>query len=224
MSDFTPDRDWTYGYGSEDGYVLVRQTPHGVFRARLELDTYADAPEFEAGCPVYRLTNGYSVELEDRPEYGAESDKHSGVDFPRAFDYFYNRDQLDALNRWLAIFHGGSVDRISSTVYQGGDEYLVYDTRAMREWWGQTGEALETSKPEAAEWQSYIDGDVYVVHVERAFDFDDDGEPAAWEDCDDSPVGGYYGELWAQQAAEEMLDDEVEHTAAAMLPLATEEV
>jgi hypothetical protein len=76
---------------------------------------------------------------------------------------------------------------------------------------------LETSAPEAEEWRAYVDGEVYFVSVERAR-YDDAGAFLEW-DTVDGPVGGHYGEEYAQQAALEMLTDEVAHTASTMLPM-----
>ena len=214
---------WTYG----DDYreqTLTRRTDHGIFRAIVRRDDYPDAPEFEAGCPVYAYGDvSYGYEMEDSPRYGADSDRHSGIDFPNAFAHFYERqrfyDALGTLDRWLRIFHGGSLRQISSTVWQGEPWYLTYDTRAMRAYWGQTGEMLETSAPEADEWQAYIDGDVYSVDVEQATAFDDDGEPVAWESVDFGPIHGFYGEKWAREEAEGMLADAIGTVSQDMLPL-----
>lgn len=211
---------WDYSDDYREAYH-VRETPHGIFRAVVELDEYPDAPDFEYGCPVYRLD--YRRGTVDGPECGTGSDRASGVDIRRAMDHFHYatgrmRDSVDMLDRWLRIYHGGSCEIISSSTYQGGDDFLVYDTRAMREAWGQVSPMVDKSDPEASEWQAYIDGDVYVVSAQRAISFDEDGEPDAWEDID-GPVGGYYGEEWARDAAIEMLTWAIDSTARGMLPL-----
>lgn len=244
---------WDYA----DDYMsqtLTRETPHGVFRAVIETDTYGygDAPENEFGCPVFRMSRGYyGYGAPEATGYGSESDKASGVDIESAYAHFEERSRglyetVDALSRWLRIFHGGSVKVIASTVHQGGDSFLTYDTRAMRERWGQTGDMLETSDPEADEWQAYIDGEVYGIRVERATfgphelttghftgaatcancnDADLDmsetcDEATEWHEIEGTDCWGYYGEEWAKQAAIGALDFEVKHTAEGMLPLA----
>lgn len=215
---------WDYDTDYRNAYH-VEETPHGIFRARVTLDEYPDAPEHDFGCPVYGYEfRGYSADVDETPRYGHESDIHSGIDFHAALMHFYNHadrfsEALETTDRWLRVFHGGGLREISSTVWQGDPYYLTYDTRAMREFWGQTGEMLETSDPEATEWQSYIDGDVYGIDVERATSFDDDGEPDGWESLDQS-CWGFYGEEYAKEAALEALKYEIEHTAAGMLPLA----
>lgn len=207
--------------------TLTRETPHGVFRAVMEVDRDPLAPEFEYGCPVYRLKRGYygyGSEVESTG-YGSESDRVSGVDIQEAFSRLSEHDGYvgETVNRWLYIFHGGSCKVISSSTYYG-DNYLVYDTRAMRESWGQTGEQLETSAPEADEWQAYIDGEVYGIRVERAtFGMDlaglDQPPVVVWDEIEDTDCWGYYGEEWAKQAAVEALDDAIARVAAEMLPL-----
>lgn len=204
----------------------MRPTDHGVFRAVVGRDEYPDAPEFDFGCPVFCLE--YNTRTADAPEYGHESWKADGLDhsipevWERMEELAYGRrdaDAIDLVDRYLRIFHGGGARLIRSTAYQGGPEYLVYDTRAMRASWGQTGETLETSDPEANEWQAYINSEVYVIWVEQADAFDEDGEPISWTEVGDGPVGGFYGDAHAAQAAIEELESTIKHLSAGMLPL-----
>jgi hypothetical protein len=203
--------------------ATTRETDHGVFRARVIVDEYPEPPDFEAGCPVYEVDSSpwHGPGITDRPSYGHESDKHSGVNFPAALAYFtdrFDRNGAPVMRRYLAAFHGGGLRLIESHTDQRAPQYVTYDTRAMREWWGQTGEALDTSAPEADEWQAYIDGDVYGYAVDRAIEFDSDGEPIDWLEIE--ACWGFYGETYAKQAAIESLTAEIDHAAAAMLPLA----
>lgn len=219
--DFDSDPD-SAGY---DRMVHARETPHGIFRAVVEHDDYPDAPDYDYGCPVIQVSDR---DLETVS--GSDSAEHDGLPMtlPEAIDRAMHDDYghhvrglseaLEIVDRWLRTFHGGSLTTFSSSTYRGGYDYVTYDTRAMREHWGQTDETLEASAPDAPEWQAYIDGDVYVVSVERAVDFDGDGEPIAW-DVVDGPVGGYYGDDYAAESALEMLEDEIERTAADMLPI-----
>lgn len=220
--------DDSHPYGTSMA-IRVVTTPHGIFRACVRDDFDPAPPEHFAGCPVYRVGRSRDYvgpELDAEAVYGHESAANDGmngrgVDLPCAVDKFtydHGHDSLDVTDRWLRIFHGGSLKVLSSTMHQGGDDYVTYDTRAMREWWGQTGDMLETSAPEADEWQAYLDGEVYSVAVERAVDFDEDGEPDAWVEVE-GPIYGHYGQDYALQAAEDMLHDEIEHVAGQMLPL-----
>lgn len=214
--------------GDRDVVVHERDTPHGLFRAVVERDDYPDAPDYDMGYPVFRVARNYygGSTLDDRPEIGEDSWRRDGIDIHEAWERMaelaYDRrytDTVDLVDRYLRIFHGGGARIISSTIHQGGDDYLVYDTRAMREHWGQTGERLETSAPSAEEWQAYIDNEVYVIWVERADGFDEDGEPISWTEVGDGPMSGYYGDDYAAEAAIGELESVIEWTAANMLPL-----
>lgn len=223
---WTHETDTWSAYGG-DMAVRVVTTPHGVFRATVRQDDYPEAPDFDCGCPVFRVSGNRfytGLGLADEPEYGGDSWKNDGLvanDLHAAVDYFsraFGRDALEVTDRWLHIFHGGSLKTLSSRVDRSGDDFVTYDTRAMRAYWGQTGEMLETSDPEAEEWQAYIDGEVFTIAVEQAGDFDEDGEPTSWETVE-GPVGGYYGEAYALEAAEDELEGTIRYLASKMLPL-----
>lgn len=224
FGDFDTDPD------SYDRMVHVRETPHGIFRAVVEHDDYPDAPDYDMDCPVIQAGDYHFRAPDLETVSGADSAEHDGLpmSLPEAIDRAMRDDYghhvrdlseaLEIVDRWLRVYHGGSLTTISSSTDRRGSTYVVYDTRAMRGYWGQTGEMLETSDPDAPEWQAYIDGEVYVVSVERATAFDEDDEPCGW-DVVEGPIGGHYGDDWAAQAALDMLDAEVEHTAADMLPV-----
>lgn len=215
--------DWNYcdDYSQQ---AAVLETPHGIFRALLEHDDYPDAPDYDMGCPVYSYEYRWGVRMDDKPSTGSWSDDHSGIDFHAAVTHFYDRSQgfseaIETLDRWLRVFHGGGVREISSSIWQGDPYYLVYETKAMREAWGQTGEMLDTSAPENADWQAFIDSDVWTATAQQACSFDEDGEPDDWTDID-GPVCGHFGEEWARDAAADMLKWAIEHAASEMLPIA----
>ena len=201
-------------------YTLTRETPHGVFRAVVRRDMCPNEPDHDAGCPVFRLTGRPSG---DFPVFGDHWWRNDGleIDMADAIDRAEQAtgcpaDAVELIDRWLRAFHGGGAVMVSSTMHQGGDDYIAYDTRAMRQSWGLTGDALDTSHATGGDWQAYIDGDVYTILVERAIGFNEDGDPAEWEweDC----VGGYYGDDWTAEAALDMLNEVIEAKAGAMLP------
>lgn len=212
-----------------DLMVHVRETPHGIFRAVVEQDYDAHAPYNDYGCPVFRIERSRWGDdtLRLAAEYGEESWRNDGILYTMSevWERMSNLpapgwiDTIDHVDRYLRIFHGGGAKIISSRVHQGGDDFLVYDTRAMREHWGQVGETLETSDPDAEEWQAFLDGEVYGVRVERATEFDMDDEPVEWVEVEDTARWGHYGDDWAAEAALEALDWAIEHAAAQMLPL-----
>lgn len=201
----------------------VEATPHGIFRAVVTLDEYHEQPENEYGCPVLRVeSRGYGYDV-DMTGYGSESWRNDGI--AGGAEYALSKficehgqtDGIDMFDRWLRIFHGGSAVEWSSYHYSDAI-YVAYDTRAMREAWGQTGDMLETSDPELNEWKSWVEGDVYGIDVERAVDFDDDGDPTSWESTDHS-CWGFYGKQYAEEEALSSLKWQIEHTAEGMLPL-----
>lgn len=210
------DRDYTEAYH-------VEETPHGVFRAKVMRDEYPNEPEHDYGCPLIQVDSrgyGYDVRLMG---YGSESRKNDGIpDAELALSRFVAEyglwDGVEVFNRYLRAFHGGSADMRSIDNYSDY-YYVTYDTRAMREFWGQTGEMLETSAPEMSEWSAWIEGDVYGIEVERAVSFDEDGEPDDWE-SEDHSVWGFYGEQYAKEEALSQLRWAIDHIAEGMLPLA----
>lgn len=222
--------DLTFDYDYPTSVSKPVETPHGVYRAVLTHDDYAHEPDYECGCPVIEQPDRWGASWDLR--IGQDSARHDGLEhditdyLERATERTGSRsDAIDLVDRWLRTFHGGSMVEVASTVHQGGPYYVTYDTRAMREHWGQTGETLETSDPSSPDWQAYIDGEVYLVSIEQAtFDLDDDGTvlDTIWDVADHpdaGPVGGHYGEDWAEEAAAEMLGYVVDDTAADMLPL-----
>lgn len=201
----------------------VEETPHGIFRAKVMRDEYPNEPEHDFGYPILRLdTHAYSTSVETTG-YGSVSAFNDGVRAGAEYALskficeFGGSDGFDVFDRWLRIFHGGSAISWSSYGYTDY-VYVAYDTRAMRESWGCTGEALETSEPDMIEWRSYVEGEVYGIDVERACSFDEDGEPDGWE-SEDHSCWGFYGEEYAKEEALSQLRWAIEHTADSMLPL-----
>lgn len=182
-----------------------------AYRARVEQDIYPDAPENCGGCPVIHMRHDYygfvGAEMTGYG-YGSAQDDGTGRDMGAVLTELTKRwgaNAVPVLDRWLKIFHGGSAIQLSPSYYQGGDLFVTYDTRAMRESWGQTGQALETPAPDGEEWQAYLDGEVYVMSVERAeYSEEDDWNGFDWETVE-GPRGGYYGQKYAEEVAQEEL-------------------
>lgn len=199
--------DWEVEGRSYDHFTLTRVTEHGVFRALVEDDDDPVPPYFEGSCPVLELDGRHCHEV----VYGNADDDGLPHNASHILDHFYQygpgrmSDAVDTFDRYLRIFHGGSAITVSSDIDRSGLDYLVYDTRAMRESWGQTGDDLATSNPEASEWQAFINQDVYFVAIQQAENFSHNGEPDSWVDVE-GPIGGFYGDEHAIAGATEMLD------------------
>jgi len=201
------------------GATLTQTTPHGVFRAVIERDTYAEAPENDGGCPIVQIyARHYSFDAE-MTGYGDGYDDGLPDTAAHIIQRFYDvtgreSDAIETFARYLRIFHGGAVMVREANGRDSDYTYVAYVTRGLREAWG----APEDTAPELDEYQAWIEGDVYSVAVERATDFNEDGEPETW-DTIDGPVYGHYGEDHAKQAAEEELRYAVEQAGRDMLPL-----
>lgn len=202
----------------------VEVTPHGVFSAVVVRDEYPSEPYNDFGCPVLQVNPRYYSADVNRMSYGDESWRRDGISdtaedaLSKFISEFGLHEGMDVFDRYLRIFHGGSAVTYDPG-YHSDYYYVTYDTRAMREFWGQTGDMLETSAPEMSEWEAYIEGEVYGIRVEVATGFDVDGEPTDWSEVEDTAVWGYYGEDVAKSVAIEELGWAIERTASEMLPL-----
>lgn len=196
----------------------------GEYRAVIDIDQWPSEPENEYGCPVLRVEpSGYGGGLVTSTGYGSESYKHDGIRQGGidALQHFVSNhgwsEGIEVFERWLRIFHNGDVATYSG--HRGDDPtYVAYLTEAMaRDCWGWTAEQVEGKlKAELVEWEAYCEGDVYLVTVERKVKVNSttttlDGEYLAetsvekWAE-EEGPIGGYYGERYAREAALEMLD------------------
>lgn len=184
-------------------------------RVVLSVDEYGTEPEFDLGCPVLRVESyGWRTHVHDTGYGGASADR-DGIEGEAAaiLQHFIERhgesDGIDAFNRYLCIFHGGSARPFRSTVHRGGPTYVTYDTRAMRAYWGLTGDDLDRSAPEAGEYKAYIDGEVYWLATEHLIDAsgsDFDYLPE-WEHDGAEDLGGlYYGARTAETEARYIID------------------
>lgn len=200
----------------------------GEYRAVIDIDIYPDEPENEYGCPVLRVEpSGYGGGLVTSTGYGSESYKRDGIRQGGidALQHFVSShgwsDGIDIFERWVRIFHGGTVTRWSDRRWDS-PTYVAYSTPAMaRDAWGADDDQLrdhpEWYAADLDEWAAYCEGEAYLVTVERKVlqrtehvtltdnDLLDASEHETWLDIE-GPVGGYYGEKRAREAAIEMLD------------------
>jgi hypothetical protein len=194
----------------------------GEYRAIITDDEYPSEPENEGGCPILRIDDFDRV---DPTGYGSGSAKNDGLTRYSADDalrhflrYESVSDAVRTFDRWLRIWHGGAAVGYHLG-YSREYGYVAYTTRAMAYWWGQTEETLaahpEYLVPELDEWEAYCEGDVYLVTVERKVKrntttttldgkYLDETSTEQWIE-EEGPIGGYYGEQYAREAAVEML-------------------
>jgi hypothetical protein len=204
-------------------YTDVVET-RGEYRAVIEIDDYPSEPENEGGCPILRIDDFDRITSTGYGSGSAKNDGLKGNDAESALSRCLSvagnvSDGVAMFDRWLRIWHGGA-----ATGYHLGYSreygYVAYTTRAMAYWWGQTDETLaahpEYLVPELSEWQAYCEGDVYLATVQRKVkrntttttldgQYLDETSEDDWLDVE-GPIGGYYGEKYAREAALEMLD------------------
>lgn len=200
--------DWDRDY--KTATVTDEKFPN--YRVTLQRDEYPEAPDWDFQAAVIRVEGSYG-------RNDVEGQNSEGRDFEDALRHFVvtygMSDGLTIFERFVTIFHDATdVRRIHGSYNRDYVEYVVFATRAMLEKWGCAEEyGPEAAKGTADDWQSYLDGEVYVLTVERreqahtvrTFEGETvaDEEDEVWTDLD--TVGGYYGDEYAEQAAREML-------------------
>jgi hypothetical protein len=186
----------------------------GDYRAVIIRDEYGDAPDGDWQAAVIRLDySGY---------YEADAKTEAAGDFEdaakRFMEYYGMRKGMAVFQRYLTIFQGTNDYREFSYSYSPDSAvYVAFDTAELRKLWGCADDRTDGAEGTAAEWQAYIDGDVYGVALERRVTvasvttFHGDtvatAEDEDWQEIDDTAVWGHYGESWATEAAIEALTD-----------------
>lgn len=184
----------------------------GDYRAVIEREEYSYAPDGDYQAAVIRLDyNGY---------YDADAKNSAANEFEDAAKHFLNYYGLnkgtEVFKRYLTFFHGTKDIREFSYSYSPDSaRYLAFDSAAMREEWGSAEDCNDAAAGTAEEWQAYIDGDTYSIAIERRITTStvsyfqgeelQTEESEEWEELADTSCGGFYGEPWAREAAEELL-------------------
>lgn len=194
-------------------YEYVRDTEHGPFKAIVMLDDDPTAPDGDMLCPVVQLGHVGDNRLSYETTLGGDSERSDGLPMhlgDALNRVMVNHDYHDAIlivQRWLQAFHGGDLLHYSTGHYREYD-YIAYDTRAMRDYWGQADDT--PSKPEMSEWIAYVEGDVFYIEVQRGVvDEDDDGH-IDWVDVPETTCHGFYGEEYAAEEAVRSMEIEIE--------------
>jgi hypothetical protein len=199
---FTPSTFWqneTEYVDSLEEHVTPPGEDHRAvsYRALLGFDEHDyDGPDYEMAAPVISLDDMDVV-------FGHDSERHDGL-LNRSAVNIIRHHGLEFFERYVRIFHGGNVRQFHD--YDGRRTYVTYDTAAMREaYWGADA-GSEPSDLKASDFESWVNGETFWVAVEHTFEYDKQGEPV-WDNAiEDERTHGFYGTLYAQQEAEEMLD------------------
>jgi hypothetical protein len=185
----------------------------GDLRVKIVLDECPSEPFNDGGCPVIRVDSDYPSARFEHTGYGSYYDP--GFDpesvLARLEDTFGWREAIEVFERYVRIFHEGSV----ATYHLGWSReygYVAFTTRTLARAWG-IADDRPVPEAELNEWRAYVEGDVWGYVVERKVDLSmtDCDVIESWEEVDS--CWGFYGEEWAEQAAVEALDDEAEVAA-----------
>lgn len=191
----------------------------GNYRVSVVADYYPNEPENDHGCPViwveYTTWEGWRAA---DTGYGSESARGDGLpsDMADLIERMTSKhgidDGLDILDRWLRVFHGGSLLVLDRPGYRDYG-YVTYITERMaREVWGFEGAVLP--EPEGDEWMDYVNGDVFLLKTEKkvmvsetVMDMDGNSETNVFERWDDTKdfVVSAYGCKAAKESAIELL-------------------
>lgn len=187
----------------------------GDLRAVIERDVYAEAPDSDRGDPI--------LDDDGTQRYGAPVPDDVVAAFAKTLgSRYYGREwEHDTFERYVRIFHGGTVSWINGGSRGEEGRYAVLALPELRRELGVPEEHVN-DKPDATEWTAYVEGDVYSIRVERKVrwveegsDLEDDPRTmTTWETVEDTECGGLYGDEHAAQAAIDALAD-VEREVAA---------
>lgn len=191
------------------------------YRVRAVYDPYPDEPYDGCGRPVLRIDltyrGGGGVEHID----GSERPKDDDDAIENAVRYWAakpSKTDWKLVEKYLRTYFGVTdVQFFSSQDYW----YVSYDSAAWRKYVGIKDEDTQTAEYKATkmltEWRSWVDGDVYMLVVEkqvtwRAYNPVTDEPKYAeypdrieWEEIDRR--GGYYGWEHAEYDASEFLTE-----------------
>jgi len=180
-------------------------------RVLVNFDDTAWPPDDEGAPPIIRIESGrgyvnYRVDV----RAGAEHLPHVSR-IQQVLDEASTANgerEIDFLARWLNVFVGPTRD----ITEDGDDEYLEVASLAWQKFVGVVDFNQQERRDTTCEFQYYLRGEVYWLQPQRLVHYgtiSSEGLLTAgndrfeWEDDfdDEFPVGGYYGEDWAVEAA-----------------------
>jgi hypothetical protein len=191
---------------------ILKTTEDGRYRVRLERDDDAMQPEHDGGTPILRYEYGGW----HREGYTVEQVENIGPTVPdgivAALTRWGARDDL--FERYLRMFHG-TRSVVWEAPHRSGPDYVTFDTAAIREGFGLTGEYV-AAHPEhfgehgeklanMDEYVAWLTGDAYGYVVEERVAWgrlDSDGDLKRHESDDDrmetwevvDSCWGFYGD------------------------------
>lgn len=188
---------------------------HPNVRVRLVWQTDPEHPDGDALPPVVRIPD-YRGDAEYVSDY-----RPADLDASRLGEAWRQLNDWEKLERWLRMFYG------ATTVHQFGNNrdvtLVMFDTPDWREHVGaEVKDGKVDLSGDRAEWQAWLDGDVYGVIVETRATASTvvrdsvtgevirESEDEVWEHEDASY--GYYGTEHAELEARQQLADYIRDT------------
>lgn len=189
------------------------------YRVRLELDDSAEKPEGEGEPPILTVeTNRYGG-------YRVNAFNNQASGYVDMAAEILGRHGMDTLERFVKIFHGATqMELYWSTGIDG--YYLAFDPEVWLKEIGVTAdnpdiEPVDRVSGSLDEVRAWAEGDVYGWIVEREVRFrkqylDEDGDEVTavehgTEWAETESCWGFYGRDYAEQAAKEALETELEN-------------
>ena len=163
-------------HDSRDYRLAYAETDDPRVLALVYRDDDAHAPDGDAYAPAYWYDpSRYTHRAAPAGDTYRDDDAFHAV--TRALDAFgHPHNPSDPAARYLRIFHGIRFQAIHSTLQQGGDSLIIIDSPAYRAHVGNpiplplptTPDPRDDWHPstldgDAADWQAYLDGDVYGI-------------------------------------------------------------
>lgn len=203
------------------------------YRVRIQLDTDAERPYDEGACPILQVI------MQPYEGYRATAFNDAARPFELTFERFSTAHSrkgpwkvTETFERYLRIFHGTKNFATYHLGYSREYGYIAFDTKAWLEEIGVTEEnpdiePVDRAEPCLDEIRAWAEGDVYGWIVEKEVFWtktfhDANGEPLnEGGDVEDDESGsdwietescwGFYGRDYAEQAAKEALETELEN-------------
>ncbi len=168
-----------------DEHILADESRWPGWRARLILDPDPLQPYGDALAPALIIHRR-------RAEIAAEVFRPAQA--TRILRAWQDIGDRALFCRHLEFFHGTS--NIEQATDHHSTELLIFDTGDYRSHTGATRPCDLSG--DRAEWQAWLDGDVWGVHIEHR-------QPGGWT-CTDS-LWGLFGGDYARQTAQQLLAD-----------------
>jgi len=172
-----------------------------AFRARIVQNVNPAAPYDDGAAPILRVEyrNGWRAEqVTEGTSYVLDPSIVAAAER-------WGKD-VDTFTRYVRAFHG--VSRVDGYTSREGDTFLTLDPADWRADVGASVEAVTAQDDLMSEYRAYLEGDTYLVVVEKRETWrnvDTDDEREEWAEV--ASCGGFYGDAdgYVTDRAREMI-------------------